>query len=137
MMQFSEEQIKKAVAAKTAEELFDMAKAENLSLTEEEAAHYFKVLHTDPADAECMELSEEEQENVAGGSVCYKGSTYSNDPPHFLITTLGNKCPSYAYGSNIGAYGTCGQCKYMSDGITLMGPYYCRKRSLLNDPYNE
>ena len=138
-MQFSEEQIKKAIAAKSAEELLEMAKAEGFSLTEEEAAHYYKVLHTNPSDEECIELSEEEQENVAGGSVCFKGSTYSSDPPYFLITTLGNKCPSYdrSYGGyGLGAPGTCGQCRHMSDGITLMGPYYCHKRKLLDDPYN-
>ena len=97
-MQFSEEQIRKAIAAKSAEELLEMAKAENLSLTEEEAEHYFKVLHADPADAECMELSEEEQENVAGGSQCVGGKTYSSDFPYYLITTAGNSCPGYEEG---------------------------------------
>ena len=62
-MQFNEEQIRKAIAAKSAEELLEMAKAEGFSLTEEEAEHYFEVLHADPADAECIELSEEEQVN--------------------------------------------------------------------------
>ena len=44
-MQFSEEQIKKAFAAKSAEELLETAKAEGFSLTKEEVEHYFKVLH--------------------------------------------------------------------------------------------
>ena len=141
-----EEQIKKAIAAKTAEELLEMAKAEGFSLTEEEAEHYFKVLHTDPADAECMELSAEEQENVAGGSQCVGGKSYSSDPPYFLITTAGNSCPLYYEGqplTGLTPKGTCWHCRHrMTDGKTnafgkpnIWTVTYCLARTVNNDPY--
>ena len=139
-MQFSEKQIRKAFAAKSAEELLEMAKAENLSLTEEEAEHYFKVLHADPADAECMELSEEEQENVAGGSQCVGGKTYSSDPPYYLITTAGNSCPAYVEAINpelFAVKGTCWHC-VSSELSVSAGSFlitYCKKRTVNNDPY--
>ena len=136
-MQFNEEQIRKAIAAKSAEELLEMAKTENLSLTEEEAERYFKVLHADPADAECMELSEEEQENVAGGSQCVGGKTYSSDFPYYLITTAGNSCPGYEEGEpllTIAVKGTCWYCKYRTGGSGA-GITYCALRSVDNDPY--
>ena len=138
-MQFSEEQIKKAFAAKSAEELLEMAKAEGFSLTEEEAEQYFKVLHADPADAECMELSEEEQENVAGGSQCVGGKSYSSDPPYNLITTGINTCPLYEDHPNppsLSIKGTCWACfhsffKYDNPSAVT----YCEKRTVDNDPY--
>ena len=134
-MQFSEEQIKKAFAAKSAEELLETAKAEGFSLTEEEAEHYFKVLHADPADAECLELSEEEQENVAGGSQCVGGKSYSSDPPYRLITTVGNSCPMYwPHPEFNGIDDRCRTCasylRYAGDLVS-----YCTKRTVDNDPY--
>ena len=142
-MQFNEEQIRKAIAAKSAEELLEMAKAEGFSLTEEEAERYFKVLHADPADAECMELSEEEQKNVAGGSQCVGGKSYSSDPPYYLITTLGNTCPLYSgynYSPDFWAIpGTCGYCRYTRSGGCFNGGSdfvnYCIARTVDNDPY--
>ena len=146
-MQFSKEQIDKAIAAKTAEELLEMAKAEGFSLTEEEAEHYFKVLHTDLADAECMELSAEEQENVAGGSQCVGGKSYSSDPPYHLITTAGNSCPLYYEGqplTGLTPKGTCWHCiNKVTDArqnlVTGWGNIftvtYCRARTIDNDPY--
>ena len=137
-MQFSKEQIKKAIAAKSAEELLEMAKAEGLSLTEGEAEHYFKVLHADPADAECMELSEEEQENVAGGSQCVGGKLYSSDPPYFLITSAGNTCPLYEEGEPYGELavkGTCWHCIHAyQDGLGYFATTYCRRRTVDDDP---
>ena len=142
-MQFSKEQIEKAIAAKSAEELLETAKAEGLSLTKEETEHYFKVLHTDPADAECMELSEEEQENVAGGSQCVGGKSYSSDPPYYLITTVGNTCPLYSgykcYPEFWAIPGTCGYCRYRKSGGYFNGGSdfvnYCTARTVDNDPY--
>lgn len=60
-MQFSKELIEKAKTAKSAEELLAMAKAENIELTEEEAAKAFAELN------KSGELSDEELDNVAGG----------------------------------------------------------------------
>ena len=60
-MNFTPEQITKAKAAKSAEELLAIAKENGLELTEEEAKKYFEQLHKEG------ELSDEELDNVAGG----------------------------------------------------------------------
>lgn len=60
-MKFSKELIEKAKTAKTAEELLAMAKAENIELTEEQAAKAFAELSKNGV------LSDEELDNVAGG----------------------------------------------------------------------
>ena len=126
-MQFSEEQIRKAVAAKSAEELLEMAKAEGLSLTEEEAEHYFKVLHADPADAECMELSEEEQENVAGGT-CYSGGVTDHvckiNRQYAIVSPL-NTCPYYER--------FCYDC---GNYFVVEGTWYCNQRWKGHDTLN-
>ena len=60
-MNVSKELLEKAKTAKSAEELLAMAKAENIELTEEEAAKAFAELN------KSGELSDEELDNVAGG----------------------------------------------------------------------
>ena len=60
-MNISKELLDKAKTSKTAEELIEMAKAENIELTEEEAAKALAELH------KAGELSDEELDNVAGG----------------------------------------------------------------------
>ena len=60
-MNISKELLEKAKMAKTAKELLAMAKAENIELTEEEAAKAFAELN------KSGELSDEELDNVAGG----------------------------------------------------------------------
>ena len=60
-MNITKELIEKAKTAKSAEELLEMAKAENIELTEEEAAQAFAELN------KTGELSDEELDNVAGG----------------------------------------------------------------------
>ena len=60
-MSISKELLEKAKTAKTAEELLAMAKAENIELTEEQAAKAFAELN------KTGELSDEELDNVAGG----------------------------------------------------------------------
>ena len=59
----TKEQIQKAMACKTVEELMELAKAEGVELTKEEAEAYM-------AEMEDVELNEEALKNVAGG-VCY------------------------------------------------------------------
>ena len=61
MMRFTNEIIEKVKTAKSAEELLAMAKAENIELTEEQAAKAFAELN------KAGELSDEELENAAGG----------------------------------------------------------------------
>ena len=60
-MKFSNEMIEKAKTAKSAEELLEMAKAENIELSAEQAAKAFAELN------KTGELSDEELDNVSGG----------------------------------------------------------------------
>ena len=72
MMRFTNEIIEKGKTAKSAEELLEMAKAENIELSEEQAAKAFAELN------KSGELSDEELDNVAGG--CGSG-----DEPLFAV----------------------------------------------------
>ena len=56
----TKEQIQKAMACKTVEELMELAKAEGVELTKEEAEAYM-------AELEDFELDEDMLKNVAGG----------------------------------------------------------------------
>ena len=67
-MNISKELIEKAKTAKSAEELLEMAKAENIELNAEEAAQAFAKMNKNG------ELSDEELDNVAGGG-CPGGAT--------------------------------------------------------------
>ena len=60
-MNVSKELLEKAKTAKKAEELIEMAKAENIELSAEQAAKAFAELH------KAGELSDEELDNVSGG----------------------------------------------------------------------
>ena len=60
-MNITKELLEKAKMAKTAKELLAMAKAENIELTEEQAAKAFAELN------KTGELSDEELDNVSGG----------------------------------------------------------------------
>ena len=71
-MNISKELIEKAIQAKTAEELIEMAKAENIDLSAEQAAKALAQLNRNG------ELSDEELDNVAGG--CGSG-----DEPLFTV----------------------------------------------------
>ena len=64
--ELTKEQIQKAMACDTAEELMVLAKAEGIELTKEEAESYL-------AELEDFELDEATMKNVAGGglSACY------------------------------------------------------------------
>ena len=73
-MNVSKELLEKAKAAKSAEELLALAKAEKVELTEEEAAKAFAELH------KMGELSDAELDNVAGGCA---GPYQSGDTPLF------------------------------------------------------
>ena len=64
-MEFTKEMIEKAKAAKSVEELAEIAKAEGIELTAEEAKMHFDELH------KTGELSDEELDNVAGGG-CFE-----------------------------------------------------------------
>ena len=61
--ELTKEQIQKAMACETAEELMELAKAEGVELTKEEAEAYM-------AEMADVELDSDALKNVAGG-VCY------------------------------------------------------------------
>ena len=60
--ELTKEQIAKAMACETAEELMELAKAEGIELTKEEAEAYM-------AELEDFELDEATMKNVAGGLI--------------------------------------------------------------------
>ena len=72
-MNISKELLEKAKMAKTAKELLAMAKAENIELTEEQAAKAFAELN------KTGELSDEELDNVAGGGCGNPPKFHRND----------------------------------------------------------
>ena len=84
MMRFTNEIIEKDKTAKSAEELLEMAKSENIELTEEEAAKVFEELN------KSGELSDEELDNAAGGGC--GDSNKSGDTPKYSVGQRGCTC---------------------------------------------
>ena len=76
-MNISKELLEKAKTAKSAEELLELAKAENIEMTAEEAAKAFAELN------KTGELSDEELDNVAGG--CGRDYEPSGETPKFHV----------------------------------------------------
>ena len=76
-MKISKELLKKAKTAKTAEDLLEMAKAENIEISAEEAAKAFAELN------KTGELSDEELDNVSGG--CGRDYEPSGETPKFHV----------------------------------------------------
>lgn len=69
-------------------------------------------------------LTEDELEQIIGGSYRKNGKTYSSDPPHYLITTAFNKCSSYkrAYDCKDDWFDRCSNCYFRKrSGVVL----YC------------
>ena len=62
-MNFTEEQLAKIKAAKTAEELIALAKAEGIEATEEQIKAQFDAMHSEG------ELADDELNNVSGGEM--------------------------------------------------------------------
>ena len=127
-MELTPEKLAKAKMTKSAEELLAFAKENGINLTDEEAKNYFSQWHQEG------ELSDEELGNVAGGSYSIDGSCYSDDPPHRLITTLGNFCNGYYYGGEGLDDGFCSHCFSLTKFPGSL-TYYCDKRKADNDPY--
>ena len=75
MTQFTPDLIAKAKAAKNAAEVFELAKAHGIELTEEEAKTYFDQLHKN------CELSDEDLDSVAGGAECGEDQLTVNGLP--------------------------------------------------------
>ena len=81
MENFNQELLKKAVAAKSAEELLALAKENGMEMTGEQAAAYYAKLH--PVSGE---MADDELENVAGGGC--GNSLRNGDRVHLF-----NGCP--------------------------------------------
>ena len=62
--ELTKEQIQKAMACETVEELMELAKAEGVELTKEEAESYMEELSDFELDGEALK-------NIAGGGGCY------------------------------------------------------------------
>ncbi len=114
-MNLNDGMLEKAKNAKSAEELFKLAKENGIELTNEEAKTYFARLN-----AKEGELADDELDNVAGGRKC--GTIYYHDMP--VITPL-NSCEYYctAYGKTDNGY--CYTC-VNSYSDTLCGSKYRR-----------
>ena len=71
--ELTKEQIQKAMACESVEELMEMAKAEGIEVTKEEAEAYM-------AELEDYELDEDTLKNVAGGGgMCWKNFKFKPD----------------------------------------------------------
>lgn len=127
---FKPEQLAKAKATKSVEELLAYAKEVGYALTEKEAKVFFEQWNKEG------ELSDEELENVSGGSFVSGCTSYSDNYPHWMITTGGNSCKLYKKRSDPISYGaaegTCWYCvnaEHTGDLIT-----YCHARRYGADP---
>ena len=92
MKNLTPELIAKAKAAKSAEELFALAKANNVELTEEEAKTYFEQLNANGT------VSDDELDAVAGGGSCPTSSEMPFTAEIFAVgrrgeVINGNTCP--------------------------------------------
>ena len=112
MMNFHTEMIEKAKEAKTAEELYDIAKANGVELTADEAATYFAQLNPKSG-----ELDDDDLDAVAGGTCALSlrvGDT--------VRVTSGETCP--ICGGNVGTIEAVGAtptgavvCQNCSDSV--------------------
>ena len=86
-MKFTEEQLAKMKAAKTAEELIAIAKAEGIEASEDEIKAQFSMLHSEGV------LADEELDNVAGGGC---GGTEKRYPKEGDRVRIKSECKEYA-----------------------------------------
>ncbi len=74
----------KAKEAKSVTELMELAKSENIELTEEKAQEFFTRLHAEG------ELSDNELDDVAGGGCTETGPKYKIGD---IVTVVSKRCP--------------------------------------------
>ena len=118
MKNLTPELIAKAKAAKSAEELFELAKANNVELTETEAKTYFAQLNANGA------VSDDELDIVAGGLGCPDDGEENDAKPKLMpgkkVRVLDGKlCPKChsnegVIGSNLTATGMTGNTMYVA-----------------------
>ena len=131
MQNFTAEMIEKAKTAKSAEELFEIAKVNGVEMTADEVATYFAQLH--PQNGE---LTDDDLDAVAGGTLCI----FKEDERQREIeqTKIGNViCPKCGTLGNWSVYQickggyvwVCNVCKQRgvleeSDGYSVMHTTY-------------
>ena len=118
-MELTSEMKSVAMRAKSVEELLKLAEEYGYEVSKDEAEEIYAELNKEG------ELSDEELENVTGGSC------YSKDNHGLLIVTLGNTCDGYVKETTELISGTCNSCKHRIG----FAPSYCKIRSKYNDPY--
>ena len=118
-MELTSEMKSVAMQAKSVEELLKLAEEYGYEISKKEAEEIYAELN------QKGELSDEELENVTGGSC------YSKDNHGLLIVTLGNTCDGYVKDTTELISGTCNSCKHRIG----FAPSYCKIRSKYNDPY--
>ena len=97
MKNLTPEMIEKAKAAKSAEELLDLAKENNVEMTADEAKTYFAQLNPKSG-----ELNDDDLDAVAGGaSGCIADDDFIKDGTMVRVIN-GDKCPKC--GGTVGAY---------------------------------
>jgi predicted ribosomally synthesized peptide with nif11-like leader len=84
MKSLTPEMIEKAKAAKSAEELLELAKANGVEMTADEAATYFAQLNPKSG-----ELDDDDLDNVAGGA---GGCDSKTEVPDMIRVTSGQTC---------------------------------------------
>ena len=102
MTNYTPELIAKARAAKSAEELFELAKANEMEITEEDAKLYFAQLNANGA------VADDELDAVAGGGSC-PGSDDEEDEGSSSSGTYKFHCP-YCQGLVSRAFTKCPWC---------------------------
>ena len=102
MTNYTPELIAKARAAKSAEELFELAKANEMKITEEDAKLYFAQLNANGA------VADDELDAVAGGGSC-PGDDDEEDEGSSSSGTYKFHCP-YCQGLVSRAFTKCPWC---------------------------
>lgn len=126
--------MEKAKAASNAEEFLALAAENGITLSPEEAERYFTLLNQEKdGSPDGCELADEELDNVAGGSSCVGGRTYSDEWPYCLITTAFNSCSHWKLSQDYTINARwCEECQWsVKKGAVL----YCMSRTRGNDPY--
>ena len=112
MKNFNAEMIEKAKAAKSVEELLEIAKANNIEMTADEAKTYFAQLNPKSG-----ELSDDDLDAVAGG-VCSSSEEYYNST-HGKIVRVNN-------GATCKCGGNIGKVESSMDGLLIARCETCK-----------
>lgn len=116
-MNFTPEQLTKAKAAKSAEELLALAKENDVELTENEAQKYFAEFHKEGP------LADEELDNVAGGCG-------DDDAPYY---SYNQTCPTpeaFSFSCEGEDLQLCRFCTHWLPDDSNYGYGYCMKNKL-------